>query len=149
MITEIIELYQNNTHNAEINASLDKMPPNIKGDSIRLRQLLHNLIKNALEAMHNQRQAKVQITTRCFEISGVPFVSLVVLDDGPGFSDKVLDRLFEPYVSTKSKGNGLGLAIVKKIVEEHGGTILAENAPQHGARIKIRLPIINLSLIHI
>lgn len=143
LITEVIELYQNNTHNAEINSSLDKIPPNIKGDSIRLRQLLHNLIKNALEAMQNQEHAKVQITTRCFEISSVPFVSLVVLDDGPGFSDKVLDRLFEPYVSTKSKGNGLGLAIVKKIVEEHGGTILAENAPEHGARIKIRLPIIS------
>ncbi len=91
--------------------------------------------------MQQQNNAKVQLTTRCFEISGVPFVSLVVLDEGPGFPPEILERLFEPYVTTKSKGNGLGLAIVKKIVEEHGGTIRAENSPDHGARIKIRFPI--------
>ncbi|MBT8112796.1 MAG: hypothetical protein KJO47_03865, partial [Gammaproteobacteria bacterium] len=76
-----------------------------------------------------------------FEISGVPFVSLVVVDDGPGFPNDLLERLFEPYVTTKTTGNGLGLAIVKKIVEEHGGTIRAENAPNKGARIKIRIPL--------
>ena len=141
LITEVIELYQNNTDNVLVSASLDEYPPLIKGDSIRLRQLLHNLIKNALEAMQEQNNAKVQLTTRCFEISGVPFVSLVVVDEGPGFPPQILERLFEPYITTKSKGNGLGLAIVKKIVEEHGGTIRAENAPEHGARIKIRLPI--------
>ena len=141
LISEVIELYQNNTFNIAVDASLDEYPPLIKGDSNRLRQLLHNLIKNALEAMHEQQNAMVQITTRCFEISGVPFVSLVVTDEGPGFPSAILERLFEPYVTTKTKGNGLGLAIVKKIVEEHGGTIRAENTPGHGARIKIRLPI--------
>ncbi len=143
LITEVIELYQNNTENILVSASLDELPPLIKGDSIRLRQLLHNLIKNALEAMQEQNDAKVQFTTRCFEISGIPFVSLVVVDEGPGFPPEILERLFEPYVTTKSKGNGLGLAIVKKIVEEHGGTIRAENASEHGARIKIRFPISN------
>ena len=146
LISEVIELYQNNIYNISVTASLDEYPPLVRGDSVRLRQLLHNLIKNALEAMHKQNNAKVQLTTRCFEISGVPFVSLVVTDEGPGFPAKVLERLFEPYVTTKTKGNGLGLAIVKKIVEEHGGTIRAENAPSHGARIKIRLPITNTQI---
>ena len=142
LISEVIELYKNNTYNIEVQASLDEIPPMIKGDSIRLRQLLHNVIKNALEAMQEQSGSKIQITTRCFEISSVAFVSLVILDDGPGIPLVILDRLFEPYVTTKSKGNGLGLAIVKKIVEEHGGTIQAENAaPMGGARIKIRFPI--------
>ncbi len=141
LISEVIELYQNNTHNTAVCASLDEYPPLIKGDSNRLRQLLHNLIKNALEAMHEQQNAKIEITTHCFEISGVPFVSLEVTDDGPGFPSEILERLFEPYVTTKTKGTGLGLAIVKKIVEEHGGTIRADNTPEHGARIKIRLPI--------
>ena len=141
LISEVIELYQNNTYNIAVSASLDGYPPLIKGDSTRLRQLLHNLIKNALEAMYEQKDARVQITTRCFEISGVPFVSLVAIDEGPGFPAEILERLFEPYITTKTKGNGLGLAIVKKIVEEHGGTIRAENAPEHGAQIKIRLPI--------
>ncbi len=141
LISEVIELYQNNTYNTVVSASLDEYPPRIKGDSNRLRQLLHNLIKNALEAMHEQQDAKIEITTHCFEISGVPFVSLEVTDDGPGFPPEILERLFEPYVTTKTKGTGLGLAIVKKIVEEHGGTIRADNTPEHGARIKIRLPI--------
>ena len=143
LITEVIELYQDNIYNISVSISLDEYPPLIKGDSVRLRQLLHNLTKNALEAMHAQKGAKVQIITHCFEISGVPFVSLVVVDDGPGFPPDILERLFEPYVTTKTNGNGLGLSIVKKIVEEHGGTIRAENVPSHGARIKIRLPIVS------
>ena len=147
LVSEVVELYQNNAHNFEVRTSLDEYPPLILGDSTRLRQLVHNLIKNAFEAMPQktkeleQQQPQVQITTRCFEISGVPFVSLVVVDDGPGFPDDLIDTLFEPYVTTKNTGNGLGLAIVKKIVEEHGGTIRAENAPDKGARIKIRIPL--------
>jgi len=150
LITEVVELYQNNAQNFAVNTSLDEFPPLILGDSTRLRQLMHNLIKNAFEAMPSNIQEaaeqdileyQVQITTRCFEISGVPFVSLVVVDDGPGFQKDMLERLFEPYVTTKNTGNGLGLAIVKKIVEEHGGTIRAENAPHKGARIKIRIPL--------
>lgn len=60
-------------------------------------------------------------------------------DGGPGFNDTVLNQLFEPYVTTKPKGTGLGLAIVKKIVEEHGGMVIAENAPEGGALVRIRL----------
>lgn len=144
LVSEVVELYQNNVHNIEVQISLDEFPPMILGDSTRLRQLMHNLIKNAFEAMpeeSEQLHLKVQITTRCFEISGVPFVSLVVVDDGPGFPEDLVDSLFEPYVTTKSTGNGLGLAIVKKIVEEHGGTIRAENSTERGARIKIRIPL--------
>jgi len=144
LISEVVELYQNNAQNFVVNTSLDEYPPLILGDSTRLRQLMHNLIKNAFEAMPgdaDENDNQVQITTRCFEISGVPFVSLVVVDDGPGFPNDMLERLFEPYVTTKNTGNGLGLAIVKKIVEEHGGTIRAENAPDQGARIKIRIPL--------
>jgi nitrogen fixation/metabolism regulation signal transduction histidine kinase len=151
LISEVVELYKNNVHNFEVRISLDEFPPLILGDSTRLRQLMHNLIKNAFEAMpekplevgqqEKQLHPQVQITTRCFEISGVPFVSLVVLDDGPGFPEDLVDTLFEPYVTTKSTGNGLGLAIVKKIVEEHGGTIRAENSTERGARIKIRIPL--------
>ncbi len=143
LISEVIELYRDNTYAVAVHAVLDEHSPLIKGDSIRLRQLLHNLIKNALEATYTRKHARVQITTRCFEISGVLFVSLVVSDNGLGFPAHIIERLFEPYVTTKIRGNGLGLAIVKKIVEEHGGSIRAENALQHGARIKIRLPICN------
>ena len=70
------------------------------------------------------------------------------MDDGPGFPSDMLERLFEPYVTTKDTGNGLGLAIVKKIVEEHGGTIRAENATDRGARIKIRIPLSAAQIIN-
>jgi nitrogen fixation/metabolism regulation signal transduction histidine kinase len=69
------------------------------------------------------------------------FVELAVCDNGPGFPAELMDRLFEPYVTSKTKGTGLGLAIVKRIVEEHSGSILAENLPSGGAGITIRLPI--------
>jgi nitrogen fixation/metabolism regulation signal transduction histidine kinase len=143
LIYEVVELYKNNAHDFEVVISLDEYPSLILGDNTRLRQLMHNLIKNAFEAMLDKPKdhAQVSITTRCFEISGIPFVSLVVVDDGPGFPNDLLERLFEPYVTTKNTGNGLGLAIVKKIVEEHGGTIRAENATDKGARIKIRIPL--------
>lgn len=148
LIAEVVELYQDTTQNFEVQTSLDEYPPLILGDSTRLRQLMHNLIKNAFEAMSENAkdESQVQISTRCFEISGVPFVSLVVVDDGPGFPDDFLERLFEPYVTTKNTGNGLGLAIVKKIVEEHGGTIRAENSQDRGARIKIRIPLSSTQL---
>ena len=145
LVTEVIELYRDNTDQIEITARLDASAPRIRGDSTRMRQVLHNLLKNALEAMHEQRRqgACIEVITQCFEVRGVAFVSLVVVDDGPGIPYRLLERLFEPYVTTKVKGNGLGLAIVKKIVEEHGGTIRAENAPARGARIRIRLPVID------
>ena len=62
-------------------------------------------------------------------------------DNGPGFPAKVVDKLFEPYMTTKQKGTGLGLAIVKKIVEEHGGRIAAGNHPQGGASVVVNLPV--------
>lgn len=142
LVGEVIELYRGHTRNVTIDATLDEHTPLIKGDSIRLRQVLHNLLKNALEAISGQQaKARIEISTRCFEIRGVPFVSLIAVDDGPGIPGEILERLFEPYVTTKAKGNGLGLAIVKKIIEEHGGTIRAENVPGRGARIRVRLPV--------
>mgnify|MGYP000961984678 CR=1 FL=1 len=68
-------------------------------------------------------------------------VRLSVLDHGHGFADAILRRAFEPYVTTKAKGTGLGLAIVRKIVEEHGGSIEADNRAEGGARIRIVLPM--------
>ena len=83
--------------------------------------------------------ACITVTTRTGDESERPYVELVVDDNGPGFPERVLDNIFEPYVSTKPRGSGLGLAIVKKIVEEHAGVIAAESNPEGGARIRIRL----------
>ena len=101
---------------------------------------MHNLIKNSLEALEGRREARLNIVTRCVEEVGRQYVELTLTDNGPGFPEELMDRLFEPYVTNKPKGNGLGLAIVKKIVEEHGGMVGAENdAAGGGARIRIHL----------
>ncbi|MBF0257184.1 MAG: two-component sensor histidine kinase, partial [Gammaproteobacteria bacterium] len=86
---------------------------------------------------------QIQIATRLAEQSESAVVELEVRDNGPGFSEQVLEHLFEPYMTTKVKGTGLGLAIVKKIIEEHGGLIRAENLGQAGAHIVINLPLLS------
>ena len=149
IITEVLDLYLSGKNESLFSVTLDSTNPVIEADIGRLRQLLHNLIKNALEAnqenysesQQGQNEEKVYISTRCAEEDACRYVELKITDTGPGIADEMFDQLFEPYVTTKPKGSGLGLAIVKKIVEEHGGMIFAENAENGGASIIIRLPV--------
>lgn len=121
---------------AQFQTRLEAGLPPVEADAGRLRQLLHNLIKNALEATPDSR---ARITLSTHSLPG--FVELSVRDHGPGIPREIMAQLFEPYVTTKPKGTGLGLAIVKKIVEEHGGSLSAENPQDGGARIVLRLPV--------
>ena len=140
LVREVLDLYRGGRAALTIRAELDPAGPRVEADAGRLRQLLHNLLKNALEAVAAEGEAgRILVTTRLFDADDQPYVELAVSDSGPGFSADMLDKLFEPYVTTKPKGTGLGLAIVKKIVEEHGGVIHAENAPDVGAVVRIRL----------
>ena len=143
LIADVVELYRSNTILARLELDLNGEAPYIEADSVRIRQLLHNLIKNSLEALNGIERAVVKIQTRCGqESTNIRFVDIVISDNGPGFPAQLMDHIFEPYVTNKPKGNGLGLAIVKKIVEEHGGMVQAENAPQGGARVLIRLLLV-------
>jgi len=139
LVQEVLELYRGGDSRVRLVTRLDALRPCIEGDVGRLRQLLHNLIKNSLEAVAETTGACITVTTHAGDESAREYVELVIDDNGPGFPERVLDNLFEPYVSTKPRGSGLGLAIVKKIVEEHGGVIAAESNPEGGARIRIRL----------
>ena len=145
LVQEVLELYRGGDSRVRLITHLDARNPCIEGDVGRLRQLLHNLIKNSQEALAETADACITVTTRGDDESGRPYVELVVDDNGPGFPERVLDNIFEPYVSTKPRGSGLGLAIVKKIVEEHSGVIVAESNPEGGARIRIRLQSAELS----
>jgi len=138
LVREVLDLYRGGELNVQIVEQLDAEPDCIDGDAGRLRQLLHNLFKNALEAVREMPDARITVVTRLLPEDGKDRLELCVEDNGPGFDPGVLENVFEPYVSTKPKGSGLGLAIVKKIVEEHGGTISAENAAHGGAQIRIR-----------
>jgi nitrogen fixation/metabolism regulation signal transduction histidine kinase len=141
VIEEVLDLYRHETVACRFEVQFDQNTPIIEADDGRLRQLLHNLIKNSLEAMGDQRGAVLRIITQCMEKEACKFVEIRITDNGPGIPEDVIGQLFEPYVTTKPRGSGLGLAIVKKIIEEHGGMIWAENNEAGGARIVIRLPV--------
>ncbi|MGB4856207.1 MAG: ATP-binding protein, partial [Candidatus Dechloromonas phosphoritropha] len=113
------------------------LPP-VLGDSTQLRQIIHNLLRNSEDALEGRDRGIVRIAT---ERAG-HHARLLISDNGPGFPLDLLPRIFEPYVTTKARGTGLGLPIVGKIVDEHQGTIEISNAPEGGARIDIRLPLV-------
>jgi len=120
---------------------LDTDLPVVSADPGRLRQVLHNLLLNARDALAATPKPVIRVSTRVVTENLHRFVELKVQDNGPGFPEPMLGRLYEPYVTSKEKGTGLGLAIVKRIVEEHGGTTLAENLKEGGACFTIRLPV--------
>ncbi|MEO6696972.1 MAG: ATP-binding protein, partial [Gammaproteobacteria bacterium] len=142
LINEVLDLYRGGGAGAQFYVRLEPDLPLIEADPGRLRQLLHNLIKNSLEAMSGKRGSRIIVSTRSLLDNDARFVELWVEDRGPGIPEEIKAQLFEPYVTTKPKGTGLGLAIVKKIVEEHGGTMTAENPEEGGARMKIRFPVL-------
>jgi PAS domain S-box-containing protein len=141
LITEVTELYRHQEKPVKIVLALDRDLPLVEADVGRIRQVLHNLIRNALEAMEEQSDAQVDISTRLVTGTGAAAVAIEVVDNGPGFAESVMQQAFDPYVTSKAKGTGLGLAIVKKLVEEHGGQVRAANMERGGARISILLPI--------
>jgi nitrogen fixation/metabolism regulation signal transduction histidine kinase len=141
LVTEAFDLYRNNPQGVFIKLDIDESLTRIEADAGRIRQLLNNLIKNAIEAVESQDDGRVDLSTRSLSESAGRFVELQVTDNGPGIPDDLFSQLFEPYVTGKSRGTGLGLAIVKKVVEEHGGTIWAENREQGGAAIHVRLMV--------
>jgi nitrogen fixation/metabolism regulation signal transduction histidine kinase len=141
IINEVLDLYRGEDVHARFLTELDPGLPKLRVDSGRIRQLLHNLIKNSLEAAQPGRECVVAIRTAALVEAGIKTVEMRIEDNGPGLPPDMLGRFFEPYITTKRKGSGLGLAIVKKIVEEHGGSVQAENSDQGGALIIVRLPI--------
>ncbi|TNG01815.1 MAG: HAMP domain-containing protein [Gammaproteobacteria bacterium] len=141
LILEVLEMYKGQQHTPFIELVLDNNDPTISADSGRIRQLLHNLIQNALDALEQTSDANLTIKTQPDETNPQKYLQIIIDDNGPGFDNEILDNLFEPYMTTKSKGTGLGLAIVKKIIEEHNGLIRIHNRTEHGAHIDIKLPL--------
>lgn len=142
LVRDVLDLYAGGT--LEISTELAEDLPLIEADADQLRQVLHNLIKNAAEAMQEKigagGTARISVATR----TQGRLAELIVADEGPGFPPEILQHAFEPYVTTKPKGTGLGLAIVHKIVVDHGGTVRISNRPVTaggGAEVLIQLPL--------
>lgn len=138
---EVVELYRAQGSDIEISLSIDSSLPNVEADVGRVRQILHNLIRNSIEALESSSDGHINLAVRGGELQGIEIVEIVVTDNGPGFQTGSVSQIFDPYVTTKPKGTGLGLAIVKKLVEEHAGTIEAVNGDDGGAVIRIQLPV--------
>ena len=139
LVVDVLHLYEEENATAPVVAELDPRCPLIAGDAQQLRQVVHNLLQNAQDATLQaiadsadsaQSMQPVRIATRWSESSRR--VRLVVLDSGAGFPPYILQRAFEPYVTTKARGTGLGLAVVKKIADEHGARIDLSNRTEDG-----------------
>jgi PAS domain S-box-containing protein len=135
LLREVMGLYEAHAHpvTLRLNASLSR----VRGDATRLRQVIHNLLQNAQDALQDAAHPEIVLGTS----DGNGALVLFVQDNGSGFPEHLLARAFEPYMTTKPKGTGLGLAIVKKIVEEHGGSIAIENVASGGTRVSVTLPL--------
>ena len=143
LIQDILGLYEG----TQIELKLDPDAPEILGDPTQLRQVIHNILQNSIDAATEiHSEPDIQIRTETVNYVGLvnqteKLVRLSVADNGPGFSPRILSRAFEPYVTSKSKGTGLGLAVVKKIIDEHGARIELKNRMREtvirGARISI------------
>jgi nitrogen fixation/metabolism regulation signal transduction histidine kinase len=135
LVREVLGLYEH--AGALAPPALQAGMPQVMGDPTQLRQVIHNLLQNAQDALAGRAGARIEVET---ERSGNQ-ACLRISDNGCGFPEAIVMRVFEPYVTTKPKGTGLGLAIVKKIIDEHNGAVGVENLPGGGARVSITLPL--------
>lgn len=140
LVEDVAALYRQGDPSLEFELDLVEGPDGLAADAGRLRQLLHNLIRNAREAA-GDGPARVRISTRVVDEAGQRWLELEIADDGPGFPEAILERPFEPNVTHKPGGTGLGLAICRRIVTEHDGRIALANRPSGGARVSLRLPL--------
>jgi nitrogen fixation/metabolism regulation signal transduction histidine kinase len=137
LVSEVLSLYENSKF--PITRRLARELPAVWADSAQIRQVIHNLVQNSQDALEHASSdaASIEVRTELDQDR----VRLVISDNGGGFPEELMARIFEPYVTTKARGTGLGLAIVKKIVDEHQGSISIENRPQSGASVSVFLPL--------
>ena len=140
LLREIIDLYQEQESKINITFDIDSDDLKFDADPGRIRQIIHNLVRNSIEAIPEDIAGTISVNVKQCDINNIKMIEICIEDNGSGFDKNSLGQIFDPYVTSKSKGTGLGLAIVKKLVEEHMGFIEAENAKKQGAVIKIFMP---------
>jgi nitrogen fixation/metabolism regulation signal transduction histidine kinase len=143
LVIEVTDLFrlEQGKNSVILNVQPDPELPKLSIDPGRFRQVLNNLVRNALEAVAHQPQGIIDIRTQQVKSGSSTVIRLTISDNGDGLNEDIKERIFEPYVTSKTKGTGLGLAIVKKIIDEHNGLISADNSPQGGVTVSIQLPV--------
>ena len=153
LIRQILDLYLAGDDSDIIHVSLAKDLPAVMGDATQLRQVIHNLLQNAQDAMSERGPGapppRIDVTTEAIHFESAEggegtAVRLAIVDNGPGFAPKILSRAFEPYVTSKARGTGLGLPMVKKIIDEHGGRIDIQNR-QDGSGASVLILLLKLA----
>ncbi|MDB5962174.1 MAG: sensor histidine kinase, partial [Massilia sp.] len=153
LIREILDLYLAGDDSDVIYAKLAPGLPAVMGDATQLRQVIHNLLQNAQDAMSERGPGapppRIDVTTETIHFKSAEgfeetAVRLAIVDNGPGFAPKILSRAFEPYVTSKARGTGLGLPMVKKIIDEHGGRIDIQNR-QDGSGASVLILLLKLA----
>ncbi len=139
LVEEQIQLYQNEAEEIQISISKSSQPTYIDADSGLIRQVIANLLQNAIDSLkeNNVLNPTIIIDLKCDSST----VYLNIIDNGPGFQTKNLTKLFEPYVTGRDAGTGLGLAIAQKIIHDHGGQIKLQNHHKGGAHITVSIPL--------
>ncbi|PLA75227.1 histidine kinase [Hydrogenovibrio sp. SC-1] len=137
LVKDVVNMYKDPKANWRVSYEIDPQCPTLSADPAKLRQLLHNLIKNGLEACETIPQGRVRVMTQSLDEH---HIQLRVCDNGNGIPETIKNWIFEPYATGKPKGTGLGLSIVKKIVDEHHGQIQVESSPDTGTCFIIKLP---------
>ena len=140
LINKSASLYDN-SDGVRVDLDLSGDLPRLQLDHDAISRVLINLLKNAIEAKQEKNELSIKITSSVSKKEGLARLTLV--DDGNGFPEDIIDKVFEPYITTKEKSGGLGLAIVQNIIEQHDGQIFASNVKPHGARITIEFSIID------
>jgi nitrogen fixation/metabolism regulation signal transduction histidine kinase len=142
LIEAVVELFKSAHHDIQFELDLSDDVPEISIDAARFRQVINNLVKNAIEASNQTERRACKVSTKCERINNLDeHLEIRIEDSGTGIPDDLFENIFEPYVTNKTRGTGLGLAIAKKIVEEHHGEISLANLPSGGAAAIIRLPL--------
>jgi two-component system sensor kinase FixL len=143
VVRDVIQLVHSDAILRNVRVSLEASPnlPSVRGDRVQLQQVVLNLLLNAFEAMKDTPAAEREALVRT-EITGVNEVDVAVCDRGVGLTSDKLDKIFQPFFTTKKDGLGMGLSISRSIVDRHGGRLWAENNRDRGATFHVVLPVL-------
>jgi nitrogen fixation/metabolism regulation signal transduction histidine kinase len=139
LVSDVLALYE--TSPVPISKQLGAGLPRVWADPAQIRQVIHNLVQNSQDALENSKLGGSSPVIEVRTELAADKVRLAVSDNGGGFPEEMMARIFEPYATTKARGTGLGLAMVKKIVDEHHGSVAIDNRPSRGASVSVLLPL--------